>query len=176
MVKNLPAMQETWGRSLGQEDLVEKGIAILSSILAWRIPQIEKPGWLQFVGSERVRHDWVTNTFSKHRLVNSRGKKKDNPWCVSEHRSGTVVVIHPPQVFPTCSLPLVLEKWNEGQGGDSGSQPSVSSSGAWEGTGGVFLLEKTAGKVRLPFQYLKAAFLKDWFTFIKSYRNQGLLW
>ena len=57
MVKNLPAMQETWGRSLGQEDLVEKGIAILSSILAWRIPQIEKPGWLQFVGSERVRHD-----------------------------------------------------------------------------------------------------------------------
>jgi len=57
MVKNLPAMQETWGRSLGQEDPVEKGIAILSSILAWRIPQIEKPGWLQFVGSERVRHD-----------------------------------------------------------------------------------------------------------------------
>ena len=38
MVKNLPAMWETWFRSLGQEDLLEKGIAIHSSILAWRIP------------------------------------------------------------------------------------------------------------------------------------------
>ena len=57
MVKNLPAMQETWVQSLVREDPVEKGIAILSSILAWRIPQTEKAGWLQFVGSERVRHD-----------------------------------------------------------------------------------------------------------------------
>ena len=38
MVKNLPAMQETWVRSLGQEDPLEKGMAIHSSILAWRIP------------------------------------------------------------------------------------------------------------------------------------------
>ena len=38
MVKNLPAMQETWVHSLGQEDLLEKGMATHSSVLAWRIP------------------------------------------------------------------------------------------------------------------------------------------
>ena len=56
-VKNLPAMQETQGQSLGQEDPLEKGIAIHSSILAWRIPWTEKPGGLQSMGSERVRHE-----------------------------------------------------------------------------------------------------------------------
>ena len=43
IVKNLPAMQETWVRSLGQEDLLEKGMATHSSILAWRIPCREEP-------------------------------------------------------------------------------------------------------------------------------------
>ena len=52
MVKNLPAMQETV-RSLGQEDPLEKGTAIHSSILAWRIPWIQEPDGLQFVGSQR---------------------------------------------------------------------------------------------------------------------------
>ena len=56
-VKNLPAMQETQVRSLGQEDTLEKGMATHSSILAWRIPQTEEPGWLQSPGSQRVRHD-----------------------------------------------------------------------------------------------------------------------
>ena len=46
-VKNLPAMQETWAQSLGQEDPLEKGKATHSSILAWRIPCTEKPGILQ---------------------------------------------------------------------------------------------------------------------------------
>ena len=44
MVKNLPAMQETWVRSLGREDPLEKGMATHSSILAWRIPWTEEPG------------------------------------------------------------------------------------------------------------------------------------
>ena len=44
MVKNLPAMQENWVPSLGRDDPLEKGMATLSSILAWRIPQTEKPG------------------------------------------------------------------------------------------------------------------------------------
>ena len=57
MVKNQPAMQETWVQSLGQEDPLEKGMAIHSSILAWRIPWIEKPGGLQSTGLQRVRHD-----------------------------------------------------------------------------------------------------------------------
>ena len=56
-VKNLPAMQETWVRSLAQEDLLEKGRATHSSILAWKIPWTEKPGGLQSMGSQRVGHD-----------------------------------------------------------------------------------------------------------------------
>ena len=54
IVKNLPAMQETWVLSLGQEDPLEKGMAIHSSILSWRIPWAEEPGRLQSMGSQRV--------------------------------------------------------------------------------------------------------------------------
>ena len=57
MVKNLPAMQEMHVLSLGQEDPLEKGMATHSSILAWRIPWIEEPGRLQYMGSQRVGHD-----------------------------------------------------------------------------------------------------------------------
>ena len=57
MVKNLPAMQETWVPSLDREDLLGKGMVPYSSILAWRIPWIEEPGRLQSMGSQRVRHD-----------------------------------------------------------------------------------------------------------------------
>ena len=56
MVKNLPAMQETWVGSLVQEDSLEKGMATHSSILAWRIPWTGDPGGLQSMGSLRVRH------------------------------------------------------------------------------------------------------------------------
>ena len=59
-VKNLPAMQETWVRSLGQEDPLEKEMATHSSILAWRIPWTGEPGGLHFTWSHRVRHDEVT--------------------------------------------------------------------------------------------------------------------
>jgi len=57
MVKNLPAMQETQGPSLGREDLLEKGMATHSSILAWRVPWTEEPGEIPSVGFQRVRHD-----------------------------------------------------------------------------------------------------------------------
>ena len=57
MVKNLPAMQETWVQSLDWEDFMEKGMATHSSIIAWRNPWTEEPGGLQFMRSERVRHD-----------------------------------------------------------------------------------------------------------------------
>ena len=62
-VKNPPAMQETWVQSgwnldlLGWEDPLEKGIAIHSSILAWRTPWTEAPGRLQSMGLQRVGHD-----------------------------------------------------------------------------------------------------------------------
>ena len=61
MVKNLPAMQEAWIWSLVWEDPLEKGMAIHSSILAWRSPWTEEPGGLSLWG-RKVRHDWVTNT------------------------------------------------------------------------------------------------------------------
>ena len=54
MVKNLPVVGETWVGSLGQEDPLEKGMAIHSSILSWRIPWAEEPGRLQSRGSQRV--------------------------------------------------------------------------------------------------------------------------
>ena len=57
LVKNLPAMQETWVRFLGQEDPLEKGWATHSSILAWRISWTEEPGGLQSMGLQRVGHD-----------------------------------------------------------------------------------------------------------------------
>ena len=57
MVKNQPAVQETWVLTLGQEDPLEKGMATYSSILAWRIPQTKEPGGLQSMGSQRTGHD-----------------------------------------------------------------------------------------------------------------------
>ena len=57
MVKNLPAMWETWVQSLGGEDPLEKEMATHSSILAWRIPWAEEPGGLQFTGSQKVGYD-----------------------------------------------------------------------------------------------------------------------
>ena len=59
-VKNLLVMQETRVQSLGWEVPLKKGMAIHSSILAWRIPWTEKPGGLQTVGSQRIGHSWVT--------------------------------------------------------------------------------------------------------------------
>ena len=56
MVKRLPAMQETWAQSLGREDPLEKGMAMHSSMLAWRIPGTEEPCGLQSMGLQRVRH------------------------------------------------------------------------------------------------------------------------
>ena len=60
LVRNPPAMQETWVQSLGWEDALEDGMATHSSILAWRIPWTEEPGGLQSIGSQRVGHDWAT--------------------------------------------------------------------------------------------------------------------
>jgi len=56
-VKRLPAMHETWVRSLGWEDPLEKEMATHSSILAWRIPRMEEHGRLQSTRSQRVGHD-----------------------------------------------------------------------------------------------------------------------
>ena len=60
-VKHLLPTWETWVRSLGREDPLEKEMVTQSSILAWRIPWMEKPGGLQSMGSQRVWHDWATS-------------------------------------------------------------------------------------------------------------------
>ena len=66
MVKNLPAIQETWVWPLGQEDALERKMATHSSILAWRIPWTGEPGRLPSVGLQRVRYDGATHTFTFH--------------------------------------------------------------------------------------------------------------
>ena len=64
MVKCLPAMRETWVRSLGQEDSLEKEMAIHSSTSAWKIPWTEEPGRLQSMGLQRVL-EWIGISFSR---------------------------------------------------------------------------------------------------------------
>ena len=83
MVKNLPAMWETWVQSLGQEDPLEEGTATHSSILAWRIPWTEELGRLQFTDSQRGGHDWVTNAFTlKEAKIYNGGKDSlFSKWC-----------------------------------------------------------------------------------------------
>ena len=61
LVKNPPAMQETWVRSLVWEDPLEEGMAVYSSFLAWRTAWIEEPGMLHFMWSQRAGDHWVTN-------------------------------------------------------------------------------------------------------------------
>ena len=60
MVKNLLAIRETWVRSLGPKDPLEKEMATHSSILAWKILWTEEPGRVQSIGSQRVGHNWAT--------------------------------------------------------------------------------------------------------------------
>ena len=61
MVKRLSTMRETWVRSLGRKDPLEKEMAIHSSTIAWKIPWTEEPGRLQSMGSQRVGPDWATS-------------------------------------------------------------------------------------------------------------------
>ena len=83
VIKNLPTMQETWIWSLGWEDPLEKDMATYSSILAWRIPWTEDSGGLQSMGSQSVRHDWVTNsrptcTHSSQQCQYDQGQRSDH--------------------------------------------------------------------------------------------------
>ena len=63
-VKNPAAMQESWVKSLGQEDPLEKGMATHCSILPWRTSWTEEPGGLQSMKSQKVRHDRATDTLT----------------------------------------------------------------------------------------------------------------
>ena len=80
MRKNPPIVQETRVRSLGREDLQEKGMATHSSILAWRIPRTEEPGGLQSMGLQRVGHDRVIFTYILTSTLKIKKKKKKQPF------------------------------------------------------------------------------------------------
>ena len=84
-VENPPAMQETEEtqvRSLGQEDSLEKEMATHSSVLAWKIPWTEEPGGLQSMGSQRVRHDWVTtHTHTYTQSIMAKGQPAKFIFC-----------------------------------------------------------------------------------------------
>ena len=70
VVKNLPAVQEMQIWSLSREDPLEEGMATHSSILAWKIPWTEEPGGVQFMGPQKVRHDWaLEHTYTHRRLT-----------------------------------------------------------------------------------------------------------
>ena len=74
MVKSPPANAGDVGLiSGGQEDPLEKEIATHSSVLSWEIPWTEEPGRLESMGSQRVRHDWVTHTFISKTPVKDTG-------------------------------------------------------------------------------------------------------
>ena len=68
MVKRLPTMQDAQVRSLGREDPLEKEMAT-HSILAWEITWTEEPGWLQWMGSQRVRGDLATKQQQWHKFA-----------------------------------------------------------------------------------------------------------
>ena len=74
MVKNPPAMQEMWVRSLGREDPLEQEVVIHSSILAWEISWTEEPGGLQSMGLQRVGRDLVTEKQVPLSTFLTRGK------------------------------------------------------------------------------------------------------
>ena len=95
LVKNLPAVQETWVWSLGWEDSLEKEMAIHSSILAWRIPQTEEPSRLQSMGSqESDTTQWLT--------LQSIGKRLSVPQVWGARASGFV------GIYCVCKQPRIL--------------------------------------------------------------------
>ena len=94
-VKESAPMKETQVWSLGREDPLKKGMATHYSILARRIPWTAEPGGLQSMGSQRIRHDWVTNTFTfsmKKQESISTGGKMDP--CHKRHKWIYVAWLH----------------------------------------------------------------------------------
>ena len=105
MVKHLPTMQETWVQSLGREDLLEKEMATHSSILAWKIPWMEKPGRLQFMGSQEP--DVTSLSLSLSFMDDKR---------VSLRPSGSVVKNLPASTGDQGSIPGLERSPGEGNG------------------------------------------------------------
>ena len=106
-LKSLPAMQKTWVPSLGWEGPLEKGLATHSSILAWRIPWTKEPGGLESMGSQRVRHNWTSNTLCFHKSE-AQGKGPVLEGNVS--RQGFPPILLPHHPLLGC-LPAPVHLW-----------------------------------------------------------------
>ena len=78
MVKNLPTMRETWDRSLGWEDSLEKEMATHSSILAWRVPRREEPGGLQSMGLQSWT--WLNDFHFHVAVIERKGLLTETLW------------------------------------------------------------------------------------------------
>ena len=89
-VKRLPEMWEIWVRFLGWEDPGE-GNGNASSTLAWEIPWTEEPDGLQFTGSQRVEHDWVTSLFTQWRGGCDRGLGAFTSVCLQKTSATTLI-------------------------------------------------------------------------------------
>ena len=107
-VQNPPATQKIWETQVGflvWEDYLEKGMTTDSSILAWRIPWTEEPGGLQFIGSQRLRHDWSDSMHTHarthtHAHTHTHTQRRDHgrDWYFSRYRSTTPTP--PKMTFP----------------------------------------------------------------------------
>ena len=112
MVKCLPTMWETWVRSLGGEDPLEKEMATHSSTLAWKIPWTEERGRLQFMALQRVRHNWATSLsllgylkYAFEMPISSAllfSFLKKYPWLLCSHSSAVDFWDHGPMGSRVC--------------------------------------------------------------------------
>ena len=98
LIESLSAMWETWVRSLGWEDPLEKEMAAHSSTPAWRIPWTKEPGSLQSMGSQRIWHDWEASLhFTSFHFTSSlsQTKVKATHWysCLENPHEGLHGVI-----------------------------------------------------------------------------------
>ena len=97
-LKHLPAMRETWVRSLGREDTLEKEMATHSSILAWKSPWTEEPGRLHPTGSQRDGPDWVTSLSLSFSILIF--KKPLFSWWLIRHSISRPEVLNSRRVWP----------------------------------------------------------------------------
>ena len=176
MVKHLPTMQDTWVRSLGGKDPLEKEMATHSSTLAWKTPWTEEPCRLQLVGSQRVGHNWATSlslSLNKCAALQPLGTTVpassllSHLPCCSTHppSSASCAYLHP---WPPCPLPsspaaatttalLQGVKWGSDSALGSSPTPSplpTSQSLGNPGWGGPCWLTHTTPHEGLSFRVL----------------------
>ena len=119
-----------WVRALGREDPLEKGMATHSSILAWKITWTEKPGGLQFMKSQRVRHDWSKWSKQASKPIDGANKLKYIKLLGASRIAGSCFTL-----WATREAPIGLEsKVSACNAGDPGSIPELGRSSG-EGNG-----------------------------------------